>query len=168
MSKDLIEYDKLIDRGLRSVVREALRKVANEGWPGTHHAYITFRTSDPGVEISDTLHAQYPDELTIVLQHQYWGLEVDDDAFAVGLSFNKVRQRIKVPFTALTSYADPAVKFGLQFQSADGAAKQGFTEQAEPPEPTTDLPEADEGNEAAVEEEGGDAKVVTLDRFRKK
>jgi hypothetical protein len=167
MSKDLIEYDKLIDRGLRSVVREALRKAATEGWPGEHHAYITFRTSDPGVEISDILHAQYPEELTIVLQHQYWGLEVDDDGFQVGLSFNKLREWIRVPFAALTSYADPAVKFGLQFQSATGTIKQGLgDQQAEEPAPDEAVDEKED--DAAGEEQAADAKVVTLDRFRKK
>ena len=115
MGKDLIGYNALVENGLRSVVREALRRVAAEGWPGTHHAYITFKTTAPGVEVPDFLHTRYPDELTIVLQHQFWDLEVDDDSFSVTLSFNKVGQRIVVPFAALTSYADPSVKFGLQF-----------------------------------------------------
>ena len=121
MSKDLIGYNALVENGLRSVVREALRRVAEEGWPGTHHAYITFKTAAPGVEVPDFLHTRYPDELTIVLQHQFWGLEVEDDSFAVTLSFNKVGQRIVVPFAALTSYADPSVKFGLQFGVAPEA-----------------------------------------------
>jgi len=121
MSKDLIGYNTLVENGLRSVVREALRRVAEEGWPGTHHAYITFKTAAPGVEVPDFLHTRYPDELTIVLQHQFWDLEVEDDFFSVTLSFNKVGQRIVVPFAALTSYADPSVKFGLQF----GQTKQG-------------------------------------------
>ena len=115
MGKDLIGYSALVENGLRSVVREALRRVAAEGWPGTHHAYIAFNTAAPGVELPDSLLARYPDELTIVLQHQYWDLEVEDDHFAVTLSFNKVGQRVVVPFAALTSYADPSVKFGLQF-----------------------------------------------------
>ena len=121
MGKDLIGYNALVENGLRSVVREALRRVAAEGWPGTHHAYITFKTAAPGVEVPDFLHTRYPDELTIVLQHQFWDLEVDDDSFSVTLSFNKVGQRIVVPFAALTSYADPSVKFGLQF----GQTRQG-------------------------------------------
>ncbi|MDD9991299.1 MAG: ClpXP protease specificity-enhancing factor SspB [Rhodospirillales bacterium] len=121
MSKDLIGYNTLVEDGLRSVVREALRRVAEEGWPGTHHAYITFKTEAPGVEVPDFLHSRYPDELTIVLQHQFWDLEVEDDFFAVTLSFNKVGQRIVVPFAALTSYADPSVKFGLQFGVAPEA-----------------------------------------------
>ena len=95
---DLIGYNTLVEDGLRSVVREALRRVAEEGWPGTHHAYITFKTAwRPGLrsrprpgEVPDFLHTRYPDELTIVLQHQFWGLEVEDDSFSVTLSFNKV------------------------------------------------------------------------------
>ena len=97
MSKDLIDYNTLVEDGLRSVVRAALRRVAEEGWPGTHHAYITFKTAAPGVEVPDFLHTRYPDELTIVLQHQFWGLEVEDDSFSVTLSFNKVGHRIVVP-----------------------------------------------------------------------
>ena len=124
--KDLIGYNVLVENGLRSVVRGALRRVAEEGWPGTHHAYITFRTAAPGVEVPDFLQTRYPDELTIVLQHQFWGLEVEDDSFAVTLSFNKVGHRIVVPFAALTSYADPSVKFGLQFgQAQKPAGKAG-------------------------------------------
>ena len=115
MSKDLIGYDTLVESGLRSVIREALRRVAEDGWPGTHHAYITFRTDAPGVDVPDSLRARYPDELTIVLQHQFWDLEVEDDRFAVTLSFSKVGHRLTVPFAALTGYADPSVKFGLQF-----------------------------------------------------
>ena len=158
MGKDLIGYNTLVESGLRSVVREALRQVAAEGWPGTHHAYITFKTAAPGVELPDSLLARHPDELTIVLQHQFWGLEVEDDSFAVTLSFNKVGQRVVVPFAALTSYADPSVKFGLQF--------------GVPPEARGDkvLLEAD-GAEAGGEEvtpEAGGEKVVALDRFRKK
>ena len=121
MGKDLIGYDTLVDAGLRSVVRAALNRVAREGWPGTHHAYITFRTDAPGVEVPDALRGRHPHELTIVLQHQFWDLEVGDESFAVTLSFNKVGQRLTVPYTALTSYADPTVKFGLQFRQAEQA-----------------------------------------------
>ena len=121
MGKDLIGYNALVEAGLRSVVRAALSRVAREGWPGTHHAYITFRTGAPGVEIPDVLRGRYPDELTIVLQHQFWDLEVGEDSFSVTLSFNKVGQRITVPYAALTSYADPTVKFGLQFNQAEQA-----------------------------------------------
>ena len=186
MGKDLIGYNALVENGLRSVVREALRRVATEGWPGTHHAYITFKTATPGVEVPDFLHTRYPDELTIVLQHQFWDLEVGEDSFSVTLSFNKVGQRIVVPFAALTSYADPSVKFGLQFGGAPEARGVGATPGkrgdkagaaslktpaaiAEEDRPEADgaevVPEADGDGD---EQEAGGEKVVTLDRFRKK
>ena len=190
MSKDLIGYNTLVENGLRSVVREALRRVAEEGWPGTHHAYITFKTAAPGVEVPDFLHTRYPDELTIVLQHQFWDLAVEDDSFSVTLSFNKVGQRIVVPFAALTSYADPSVKFGLQFGAspeADGemstseasdkpAKRKARGKKAEPEDRATGSVPAAGGEKAPPEavEDDTDAqdangeKVVTLDRFRKK
>ena len=191
MGKDLIGYSALVENGLRSVVREALRRIAAEGWPGTHHAYITFNTAAPGVELPDSLLARYPDELTIVLQHQFWDLEVEDDLFAVTLSFNKVGQRVVVPFAALTSYADPSVKFGLQFgvapevggEVAPEARGERFRRRCaeSPPEVRGEKapsavggdkvpPEAD-GAEAGEEEsapEAGGEKVVALDLFRKK
>ena len=178
MAKDLIGYDVLVENGLRSVIREALRRVAADGWPGTHHAYITFRTDAPGVDVPDSLRARYPDELTIVLQHQFWDLEVDDDHFAVTLSFSKVGHRLVVPFAALTGYADPSVKFGLQFgvapeargkettpkgsEKAASAKADGAGARASKDAPA---PEADEDGAAA---EAGGEKVVALEQFRKK
>ena len=185
MSKDLIGYNTLVENGLRSVVREALRRVAEEGWPGSHHAYITFKTAAPGVEVPDFLQTRYPDELTIVLQHQFWDLEVGEDSFSVTLSFNKVGQRIVVPFAALTSYADPWVKFGLQFGVPPEArgkkgAKKVRGEQAPPeadgaeaggeevaPEPDAEEMAPEAGGEETAPEESGE-KIVALDRFRKK
>ena len=171
MSKDLIGYDVLVESGLRSVIREALRRVAAEGWPGTHHAYITFRTDAPGVDVPDSLRARYPDELTIVLQHQFWDLEVEDEFFAVTLSFSKVGHRLIVPFSALTGYADPSVKFGLQF----GAARQADQEAASPKAGGAEArgkEDAPETAPAAAEEdaapEAGGEKVVALEQFRKK
>ena len=161
MSKDLIGYNTLVENGLRSVVREALRRVAEEGWPGTHHAYITFKTAAPGVEVPDFLHTRYPDELTIVLQHQFWGLEVEDDSFSVTLSFNKVGQRIVVPFAALTSYADPSVKFGLQF----GVAPEARGEMTAP-EARGEM-SAPEASEKPAKREGPpEAKAIRTSRSR--
>ena len=147
MGKDLIGYNTLVENGLRSVVREALRRVAEEGWPGSHHAYITFKTAAPGVEVPDFLHTRYPDELTIVLQHQFWDLEVGENSFSVTLSFNKVGQRIVVPFAALTSYADPWVKFGLQFGAQPEERGKGRKKGA---------PKA-RGAKAAPQEDGAEA-----------
>ena len=176
MGKDLLGYNTLVENGLRSVVREALRRVATDGWPGTHHAYITFKTAAPGVEVPDFLQSRHPDELTIVLQHQFWDLEVEDDSFAVTLSFNKVGQRIVVPFAALTSYADPSVKFGLQFGvPPEARGKKGAPKtRGENVPPEADGAEA--GGEEVTPEAGGKEispkesgeKIVALDRFRKK
>ena len=188
MGKDLIGYNALVEDGLRTVVRAALRRVAAEGWPGSHHAYITFKTDAPGVEVPDALRTRYPNELTIVLQHQFWELDVGEESFAVTLSFNKVGQRVTVPFAALTSYADPSVKFGLQFGQAQ---KPAGRRKAPAARGTGSVPaaggdraaaEADEDRAAAEAEvepkahgDGGDAtpeageeKIVALDRFRKK
>ena len=177
MGKDLIGYDVLVESGLRSVIREALRRVAADGWPGTHHAYITFRTDAPGVDVPDSLRARYPDELTIVLQHQFWDLEVEDDFFAVTLSFDKVGQRLTVPFAALTGYADPSVKFGLQFGASPKAGgkkispvARGKKAAGKPRQAPAAADAADSranGGDPDSPEESGE-KVVALDHFRKK
>ena len=169
MTKDLIGYDVLVENGLRSVIREALRRVAADGWPGTHHAYITFRTGAPGVDVPDSLRARYPDELTIVLQHQFWDLEVEDDRFAVTLSFSKVGHRLVVPFSALTGYADPSVKFGLQFGASPRGAEKAASPKADGAEAHArkDVPETPADEDDATPEESGE-KVVALEQFRKK
>src|SRR5262249_52138154 len=118
MTKDFMSYKELMDRALRGVVREALGRVAKTGLPGSHHIYVTFRTRSPGVELADRLRQRFPDDMTIVLQHQFWGLEVGEDHFAVTLSFNKLHERLVIPFAAITSFVDPAVQFGLQFVPA--------------------------------------------------
>jgi hypothetical protein len=113
-----IDYASLVEKALLRVVHDVLDMVAEHGLPGRHHLYITFRTDHPGVVMDDTLFARYPSEMTIVLQHEFWGLEVSDDRFAVTLSFNKVSQRLEIPFAAVTVFADPSVEFGLQFTRA--------------------------------------------------
>jgi hypothetical protein len=117
MGKDHIGYDELVDNALRGAMREVLLRVAEHGLMGSHQLYITFRTGFPGVDIPGYLSDRYPDELTIVLQHQFWGLKVTETGFSVTLSFNKAREHVSIPFTALTRFADPGVKFGLQFES---------------------------------------------------
>src|SRR5882672_10313529 len=119
---DRFHYDALVDDALRSVVRRVLRQVADKGLPGSHHFYISFRSTDPGVELPDYLRAKYPEEMTIVLQHQYWDLIINDEFFEVTVSFNKQQQLIKLPFTALSAFVDPSVRFGLQFDRKDKAA----------------------------------------------
>jgi uncharacterized protein len=155
-----IDYGRLVERALRQVVRAALDVVAKRGLPGRHHLYITFRTDHPGVVLATDLRARYPTEMTIVLQHEFWDLEVEPDRFAVGLSFGGVPHRLEIPFEAVTVFADPSVEFGLQFTAAS-AAPSGRPAQ---PGPTAEPP-GEVGQPAAEE---GSAEVVALDRFRKK
>jgi hypothetical protein len=122
MAEDLIRYDILAQDALRGVVRKVLSEVARTGLPGEHHFFISFATRAPGVRISSRLLAQYPEEMTIVLQHQFWDLAVTDTAFEVGLSFNNVPERLLIPFAAIKGFADPSVQFALQFELAPRAA----------------------------------------------
>ena len=118
----------MVEDALRSVVRRALIHIAKEGLPGNHHFYITFRTDHKNTDIPAALSERYPGEMTIVLQHQFWGLEIDDDKFCVTLSFSDVPHRLVVPFSAVTAFADPSVRFGLQFDvdSADTLGGDGL------------------------------------------
>jgi hypothetical protein len=131
---DRFHYDALVDDALRSVVRRVLAQVAEKGLPGSHHFYISFRSTDPGVELPDYLRAKYPEEMTVVLQHQYWDLVLNEESFEVTVSFNKQQERIKVPFTALSAFVDPSVRFGLQFDRKDKTGTAA--EKAESPPPT--------------------------------
>src|SRR5581483_3587486 len=118
MPVDHIRYDILVQEALRGMVRGVLADVAkSKSLPGDHHFFVTFDTTAEGVRLSDRLRAQYPEEMTIVLQHQFWDLKVADDAFEVGLSFGGVAERLTVPFEAIKSFADPSVQFTLQFES---------------------------------------------------
>ena len=116
MTKDGLRYDKMVERALRGVVHEAIAAAVADGLPGAHHFYITFKTGAPGVVIGEQLRTKYPDEMTIVIEHQFWELTVTPDSFAVTLSFNNRPERLTIPFAAITAFADPSVKFGLQFQ----------------------------------------------------
>ena len=167
MSNDRFRYDQYVDDALRGVARRVLRDVAENGLTGTHHFYISFRTSHPGVEMPDYLRARYPEEITVVLQHQYWGLEVAEENFSVTVSFNRQNERLVVPFAALTAFVDPSVRFGLQFE--DGKSEAGAQgPDLRPPEPETPGPGGGKP-EGKAEEKGEPAsKVVTLDAFRKK
>ncbi len=163
--KDLLRYDQMVETAMRGVVREALGRAADTGLPGAHHFYVTFKTKAPGVGLAPNLAAQYPDEMTIVLEHQFWDLRVGDHDFAVTLSFANKPEQLVIPFAAITAFADPSVKFGLQFQPL-------------PPGQPAQQPQ----QPAAAQLEGGRAvkhkleavpaakpgAVVTLDSFRKK
>jgi hypothetical protein len=152
----------MVENALRSVVRDALTLTAEHGLPGAHHFYITFRTEYPGVQIPDYLSAQYPHEMTIVLEHQFWGLEVDDRQFAVTLSFRNQAERLVVPLAAVTAFADPSVKFGLEFRAEPEAAKAAPTA---PAAPLTAVEPESAGESPPLEKAG---EVVKLDAFRKK
>jgi uncharacterized protein len=156
-----IDYRALLQDALIGVVRSALRRAAAEGLPGEHHFYLTFRTDAPGVEIAHRLARQHPQEMTIILQHQYWNLEVQDDAFGVTLKFGGAPQRLVVPFAALTSFVDPSVPFGLRLQAlAEPAA-------AETEVPTAQAPAvAAEGPVTAPPRAPGT--VVNLEAFRRR
>ena len=176
MATDYIRYDILAQAALRGVVRTVLVDVAKKGLPGEHHFKITFATAAPGVRLSERMRGQYPDAMTIVLQHQFWDLTVDDDGFEVGLSFGGIPERLAVPFDAVTAFFDPAVQFGFQFESLDNkqAAEEPSTA-AEAPAPrpaaiekTDALPVHAVPAEPAPHEKSGGAEVVRLDRFRKK
>ncbi len=157
MAQDLMHYDKLIESALRGVVREALLRTARDGLRGGHHFYIGFATRAPGVSLPDPLLEQYPEEMTIVLQHQFWDLKVTDDAFSVTLSFQRRPERLVIPFAAIRSFADPSVEFVLQFEAAGAPA--ATSERLPPPAPSQIPPE--EPPKPAGE-------VVALDKFRKR
>ena len=117
MPEDLMRYDLLAQNALKGVVRDALRIAATTGLPGEHHFYIAFNTRHPGVSLSPKIAGRYPREMTIVLQHQYWNLNVHDDRFEVELSFDNVPEQLIIPFDAVKGFLDPAVQFGLQFET---------------------------------------------------
>ncbi len=167
MADDLIRYDVLVQDALRTVVRKVLREVADGGLPGEHHFYIAFDTTAPGVRLSSRLRQQHPEEMTVVLQHQFWDLAVTDHAFEVGLSFGGVPERLLVPFAAVKGFFDPSVQFGLQF---DPQAAREREEAAPQPSPSTAIAAAPSGSGAAPAEKpaGDGAEVVSLDAFRKK
>lgn len=118
-TQDLIRYDVLVQEALRGVVRKVLQEVVKTGLPGQHHFYISFDTRHPGVRLSTRMRQRYPEEMTIVLQHQFWDLVVTDHAVEVGLSFGGIPERLLVPFTAVKGFFDPSVQFGLQFEVRD-------------------------------------------------
>jgi hypothetical protein len=169
---DHIRYDVLARDALRGVLRKVLTDAASHGLPGEHHFFITFVSKADGVKISTRLLAQYPEEMTIILQHQFWDLTVLEDRFEVGLSFGGIPERLIVPFSAIKSFLDPSVKFGLQFDTSDVAeiAPETLPAAAAPsalPVPAPAVEKAETTDEPTPPSQGG-AEVVRLDRFRKK
>ena len=178
MAVDHIRYDILAQAALRGVVRTVLVDAAKKGLPGEHHFKITFATTAPGVRLSERVRGQYPEEMTIVLQHQFWDLAVSEEGFEVGLSFGGVPERVAVPFDAVTAFYDPAVQFGFQFETIDAAAVEANAAppDAEKPRAPASQPAAAENPPealpsppaASANESGSGGEVVRLDRFRKK
>ncbi len=155
MAQDLFQYEKMVEAALRGVVRDALQRAAREGMRSAHHFYIGFATQMPGVVIPDHLRSRYPDEMTIVLQHQFWDLEITEEGFSVTLSFQKQLERLVIPFAAIRSFADPSVNFALEFAvperkpATTGSAPVLVEPSPEPAKKST-------------------ADVVALDSFRKR
>jgi hypothetical protein len=167
---DHIRYDLLAQAALRGVVRTVLADAAGKGLPGDHHFKITFNTTAPGVKLSDRMRAQYPEAMTVVLQHQFWDLAVNDDTFEVGLSFGGVPERVVVPFEAVTAFFDPSVQFGLQFETIENLATDdtGPIKDQDVQPPAVSKAEALPASEPEPDRVPGGAEVVRLDRFRKK
>jgi hypothetical protein len=179
--ESLLPYETWIAQALRHVVAQAIEHVAAAGLPGGHHFYLTFRTDHPGVQIPQRLAAQYPHEMTIVLQHQFWDLGFNraTQAIEVGLSFGGVPSRLVIPLDAVVEFADPHIRYGLRFQTAEPApppAAAGATA-AEGAEPGATKPHGGAphgGEQKDGEQKGGEhkaaepAQVVSLDAFRRR
>ena len=173
MTEDLMGYNQIVENALKGVVREALTRAAAVGLPGDHHFYITYRTDAPGVQVPQSLREQYPEEITIVIQHQFWDLVIDQDLFSVSLSFAGKKEHLEVPFSAITGFADPSVQFGLQFKADQASINENLHDRDEElpaAVPEEDLEEDLEGLAVPVDTgtDAASADVVVLDRFRKK
>ncbi len=156
--ENILRYDKMVEGALRGVVKKAVEEVMAEGLPGDHHFYITFMTDYPGVNIPDYLKDRYPGEMTIVLQFQFYDLDVDDEKMQVTLSFNNVPEKLVVPLAAITIFADPSVNFALQFQPLGDDEEPDFEPDDDPDDDGSD-DDSDDGKKG---------EVVSLDQFRKK
>jgi len=196
MATDHIRYDILAQDALRGMVRTVLTDIAKGGLPGEHHFYITFNTGADGVRVSQRMRAQYPQDMTIVLQHQFWDLKVREDEFEIGLSFGGVPERLVIPFAAITAFADPSVQFALQFQDVSSETTEAQAPQdagapvqeneAKPKRPPAKQKKArtvpslapvpapanpaqsPASSEGDTDKPQGSGEVVQLDRFRKK
>ena len=159
MQEDQLHYPVLIDQAMRGVVRDVLRRVQATGLPANHHFYISYSTLHSGVKMSEQLRAKYPKEITIVIQHQFWDFKVEDHQFHVTLSFGGTPEKLTVPFAALTAFADPSIKFGLQFQRPEMSEVDfvGLEEVS-----------VSEIKKPVDAEEDAEAKIISLDSFRKK
>ncbi len=164
MSASEINYGELMQAALKGVVRSALEIAATEGLPDRHHFYITFQTEHPGVSIASHLKAQYAEEMTIVLQHQFDALEIDDEGFGVTLRFNRRPERLEIPFDAVTAFVDPAVNFALHFQPQNEEGLDHSISPADQNQAPIESAQAPEGASKPLES----GTVVSLDAFRNK
>lgn len=153
-----IDYGTLMHRAMRGLIIDVLRQVQTEGLPGAHHFFITFDTSHPDVHLADWLRARYPGEMTVVIQHWFRDLEVDEDGFSITLNFGDSPEPMYIPFDALRTFVDPSVEFGLRFETQDEDDEDEDEDDAE-----DDVPEEDDDD---TPPDGG-AKVVSLDKWRK-
>lgn len=157
--ENILRYDRMVENALRGVVKEAVEEVMKDGLPEEHHFYITFITDYPGVKIPDYLRDRYPGEMTIVLQFQFYDLDVNDERLQVTLSFNNVPEKLEVPLAAITIFADPSVNFALQFQPMGDDNEPNL-------DPDDDTSAKDEDGDDKGDKKSGE--VVSLDNFRKK
>ncbi len=180
MAVDLMRYDILVQDALRGVVRKVLGDMARDGLVGEHHFYITFRTHARGVRLSSRMRELYPDEMTIILQHQFWDLSVSDHAFEVGLSFKNVPEMLLIPFDAITRFSDPAAGFDLEFkldvETAEASANDAGSPIGVATEPSARLAavdtlkpkDAEAARDASAPGDSATDKIVSIDAFRKK
>lgn len=183
MSEDLMRYDVLAQHALRGVVRLALLRVERDGLPGEHHFFIAFDTRYEGVQMSDRLLQRYKDEMTIVIQHQYWNLRITEEHFEIELSFDNIPEKLSIPFAAIKGFFDPSVQFGLQFETSaantentpQNTAVADNEETADAPasktkakKPTKSKKKSSTSDSSAPDASNDDSTVVSLDAFRKK
>ena len=155
-----IDYGNLMHEAMRGLIRRVLQDVSDKGLPGNHHFFITFDTSHPDAELADWLSDRYPDEMTVVMQHWYDGLDVGDDGFAITLNFGDAPEPLYIPYDAIRTFVDPSVEFGLRFEQQE-------TEEEDVAEDETTLDQTDEAELEVAEEPVKDAEIVSLDSFRK-
>ncbi|MGI9351838.1 MAG: SspB family protein [Rhizobiaceae bacterium] len=188
--EDLIRYDVLTQEALRDVIRKVLEEVSAAGLPGEHHFFITFRTDHPGVRLSTRMRERYPEEMTIVIQHSFWDLNVSENHFEIDLSFDDILERLRIPFSSLKGFFDPHVKFGVQFDAEylEAANADNIDSGAQTDNPEN-LPQVAQSREvtksgkkkseakkekepsaegAEEDDDNGGAEIVSLDKFRKK
>ena len=155
-----IDYGNLMHEAMRGLIRKVLQDVSDQGLPGNHHFFITFDTSHPDAELADWLSDRYPDEMTVVMQHWYDGLDVDADGFAITLNFGDAPEPLYIPYDAIRTFVDPSVEFGLRFEQQE-------TEEEDEDRDEATLDQTDEEELEVAEEPAKDAEIVSLDSFRK-